>query len=579
MLKLKITSLILFSCCLLFGQQFHFKNYSLEEGLSRSGVYFILQDHAGFLWIGTDGGGVCKYDGRRFQNYTRQDGLASEKVRIIFEDSNQTLWFGTDNGLSFFEDNQFKTLNTDDGLSDNFIRAITQDTAGNLWVGTNRGISIIDPGEREISHKLKQNFNLPHKKIRSILADSSVVWIGTDAGLCYYKDSKIHSVKTTEGVASDIVLSLFMDSQHQLWTGTPQGLYKVTQDSITHWTTSDGLINNRVRSICEDTYHNIWVGTKKGVSIFNGKSFLNLSIENGLSNERIRCIQNDNFDNMWLGTYFGGIMRFNYKDFVAFTPKEGLISNQILSIIEDEKGDIVVGSFDGISKLKIQDSKLTDIKQVTTENGLLSNAVQAIFKDNNGYYWYGTDEGITIIKEDKILNITKQDGLKSENITAINYFDSTYYVGTSLGLAEIKVNADYTASEVKFTTIEDGLAGHAVSFIELDNHQQVWIGFLDGGLSILSNNQLVNPILKGQMDEITSIAFDQTGRVWLGTNGNGLFYGNYTQESKALSLDRLSAKTNLTSNYIYSLLVQNQNIWIGNEKGLDVIRINQDSSF
>ena len=94
----------------IFGQQFHFKNYSLEEGLSRSGVYHILQDHYGFLWIATDGGGVCKFDGVNFKNYTRQHGLASEKVRIIFEDHNKTLWFGTNNGLSFFNGEHFETL-------------------------------------------------------------------------------------------------------------------------------------------------------------------------------------------------------------------------------------------------------------------------------------------------------------------------------------------------------------------------------------------------------------------------------------------------------------------------------------
>jgi len=143
------------------GQQFHFKNYSLEEGLSRSGVYHILQDHYGFLWIATDGGGICKFDGIHFKNYTRQHGLASEKVRIIFEDKNKVLWFGTNNGLSFLNGEQFETLTTEDGLSDNFIRSITQDKAGNLWVGTNRGISIIDPSIKQISKKIKNKFHTP----------------------------------------------------------------------------------------------------------------------------------------------------------------------------------------------------------------------------------------------------------------------------------------------------------------------------------------------------------------------------------------------------------------------------------
>ena len=77
------------------GQQFHFRKYSLEEGLSRSGVYYIMQDDAGFMWVGTEGGGACKFDGIKFTNYTRHNGLASENVRVIFQDDRGVIWFGT----------------------------------------------------------------------------------------------------------------------------------------------------------------------------------------------------------------------------------------------------------------------------------------------------------------------------------------------------------------------------------------------------------------------------------------------------------------------------------------------------
>lgn len=581
MLRIKLLCLFLFSLFFSIGQQFHFKNYSLEEGLSRSGVYYILQDHSGFLWIGTDGGGVCKFDGHTFINYTRQHGLASEKVRIIFEDDNNILWFGTDNGLSFFNGKEFITLTTKDGISDNFIRSITQDHEGNIWIGTSRGISIIDPSEKKVSDKLKINFNLPHRKTRSLLADkkNEIVWIGTDAGLCKWENSKISVYNSTNGLINDIILNLFLDSKNNLWIGTQGGLSKYEDGKITNWDTEHGLINNRVRTINEDFYGNIWIGTKTGVSIFDGDQFLNLSVKNGLSNERIRCIQSDNFDNIWLGTYFGGIMRFNYKDFIAYTPKEGLISNQILTIIEDEKGDIIIGSFDGVSKLKIEHDKLKSIKYVTTEQGLLSNNVHSIYKDVNGYYWYGTDEGITILKDDEAIQISIEQGLLEKEVTVIKCFDDTYYVGTVNGLAEIKVSNDYNNIDVKFTTIHDGLAGREVSFIEKDSAGLIWFGFSDGQISILSEHQMINPVLPNNVNEITSISFDSFNRVWLGTNGRGLHFGNYNSESKKLELENLSTAEELSSNYIFSLLHYQNQLWVGNEKGLDLIDMISDSTF
>jgi len=580
MLKLKLAVIALLMVLVGIGQQFHFKNYSLEEGLSRSGVYYILQDHAGFLWIGTDGGGVCKYDGQKFETYSRQDGLASEKVRIIFEDSNHTLWFGTDNGLSFLENDHFVSLTTEDGLSDNFVRSITQDHEGNLWVGTNKGISIIDPSEREVSDKLKLNFHLPHRKIRSLLADSTVMWIGTDAGLVKYDESKISVISKADGLTDSVILSLFIDKYKNLWVGTPKGLSKVDVDGIESWVSEDGLINGRVRTINEDIYHNIWIGTKDGVSIFDGNRFLNLTMENGLSNNRIRCIQTDNFDNIWLGTYFGGIMRFNYKHFIAFTPKEGLISNQISSIIEDNDGHIMIGSLDGVSRLKIKNNKLTGIDHVTTENGLISNTVQTIYKDDNANYWCGTDRGLTIIiGGEEAFNISAEDGLLDENITCVKQVGEIYYIGTKNGLAEISFTNIWEIKSLKFIKPEDGLAGREISFIEADQNGQIWIGFADGQLSILSNDQVINPVLDKSISEITSIVFDDLNHVWLGTNGRGLYFGQYDDAEKNLHIKKFTSSKNLTSNYIYSLLLHEDRIWVGHERGLDLIHIINDSTF
>ncbi len=578
MLRIKLTLVFLTLLFSGIAQQFHFKNYSLEEGLSRSGVYYILQDHAGFLWIGTDGGGVCKYDGQSFENFTRRHGLASERIRIIFEDRNDVLWFGTDNGLSFIEHNQFITLTTEDGLSDNFIRTITQDYHGNLWVGTDRGVSIIDPSEREVSDKLKLNFNLPHHKIRSLLADSTSVWIGTDAGLVRYEDGKIKVITQADGLNDDVILSLFMDSEHSLWIGTPKGLSRIHNGEIESWSETDGMINNRVRAINEDVYNNIWIGTKKGVSIFDGNKFTNLDIENGLSNNRIRCIQTDNFNNIWLGTYFGGIMRFNYKDFISFTPKEGLISNQISTIAEDEFGDILVGSLDGVSRLKTVGDKLEDIEHITTKEGLISNTVQTIYKDANNDYWCGTDHGLTILKDEKIINISEENGLLNSNVTVINAVNDIYYIGTTNGLGELILEKDNTIKTIRFITEANGLAGKEVSDIQQGPNGQVWIGFADGGLSILKEEQLINPILASEVKEITSVRFDSLDRVWLGTNGHGLFYGS-TSNIEDLKLINLSTKEPLTSDYIYSLLIHQNKIWVGHEKGLDLIDMVDDSTF
>jgi ligand-binding sensor domain-containing protein len=84
----------------LFSQQYFFRKYSVEEGLPQSSVYCIIEDTRGFIWIGTAGGGLTRFDGNRFETFTKANGLSDNVIRTLFEDSRGTIWIGTDNGLN-----------------------------------------------------------------------------------------------------------------------------------------------------------------------------------------------------------------------------------------------------------------------------------------------------------------------------------------------------------------------------------------------------------------------------------------------------------------------------------------------
>ncbi|MFK8045895.1 MAG: two-component regulator propeller domain-containing protein [Crocinitomicaceae bacterium] len=574
-------SILLFLICFLsffgLGQHYYFKTYSLQEGLSRSGVYHILQDNKGFLWIGTEGGGVSKFDGHQFTNFGTTEGLKSEHVRIIFEDSNGMLWFGTDNGLSFFEYGEVKTLTTVDGLSNNFVRSITQDHNGNLWVGTDQGISIIDPSEKEISSKLKVNFNLPHKKIRSLLADSNKVWIGTDNGLCKIQDGKLSVYTKADGLTDNIILSLFIDKQSNLWIGTNNGLSRYENGNFKSWTVENGLINNRIRTICEDSNGQMWFGTKKGISILHNNRFININGKNGLSNERIRCIQKDSFGNIWIGTYFGGIMRFNYRDFISFSTRDGLPSNQILSIAENKNKELIIGSFEGATILETIDSTFQTQHMIGSVPELIGRSINTIYRETEQTTLYGTDTGLLIVQPNKTTDINSISGLLGESVKAIFKHEQSYYIGTELGINEIKFDKDFTNSKIRPIDKAAGLAGNVVSFIKADQLGRIWIGFIDGQISILHEGKLINPKLDKNINRFTSIEFDDFGKTWLGTSSAGLFYGTFNNQNQEIRLNQFSIKQGLTSNSVFSLLIHQNKLWIGHEKGLDVLMLKNDS--
>ena len=68
------------------------------DGLALDGVNCGVIDKIGNLWLGTNGGGVSRYDGKKFTNYTIGQGLANDSVMSITEDKTGSLWFGTAGG-------------------------------------------------------------------------------------------------------------------------------------------------------------------------------------------------------------------------------------------------------------------------------------------------------------------------------------------------------------------------------------------------------------------------------------------------------------------------------------------------
>jgi len=65
------------------GQNYNFQHLSIQKGLPQSQVYAICFDSNYYAWIGTQGGGVCIYNGTEFKYITKQDSLISNRVYSI----------------------------------------------------------------------------------------------------------------------------------------------------------------------------------------------------------------------------------------------------------------------------------------------------------------------------------------------------------------------------------------------------------------------------------------------------------------------------------------------------------------
>ncbi len=576
---------LLLLATVVYSQTYNFRRYSVEEGLPRSGVYSIYQDTDGFLWIGTEGGGVTVFNGTDFNTYTTDNGLASNIIRTIFQDRNGNMWFGTQGkGATMFDGHDFSNINHINGLKSDVVRAITQDNDGNMWFGTfGEGIFVYD-GTTNDSTAFKQYTTadgLGHNKVRSMLKDAKGdIWVGTDGGVSHFNGKTFTNYTTANGMPHNQVLTIFEDGNKNLWFGTKKGAVRYDRNKFKVYTEADGLIQNRVRAITEDPYGNMWFGTKKGVSEFDGENFYNYTEAEGLSNNRIRSAIVDSFGNLWLGTYFGGVNKYIGAHFVHYTQTDGLISNQVLSIYEDNKGHILLGTFDGVSKLKFEDGNLNEVVNITEKDGLLNSEVYYVYKDWNRNYWYGTPEGVSIFNQEKHYEITTTQGLVHNEVLFIYQADSsTFWVGTNEGVSRIAFEgfdlANYT---IQNFTKADGLAGNVISTIHKDKLGNMWFGSRDEGLSIYDGKNFMKLELAEKYNNVISIIADNNQDVWLATEGNGLFKYEFGQNMYNVSSFRnFTYKEGLASNNAYLIIFDdNDNLWVGSDKGVD--RINFDVS-
>ncbi|SMD44487.1 Two component regulator propeller [Aquiflexum balticum DSM 16537] len=73
------------------GGKSQFTNFTSEDGLAADAIISMQIDRRGELWVGTYGGGVSRYDGRKFTNYKTEHGLSNDAISRIFEDSKGNL--------------------------------------------------------------------------------------------------------------------------------------------------------------------------------------------------------------------------------------------------------------------------------------------------------------------------------------------------------------------------------------------------------------------------------------------------------------------------------------------------------
>lgn len=389
------------------------------ESLNHNSVYDILQDATGSMWVGTYFGGVNFYHANAtpFRKYTTSLGknaISSNVVSSIVEDEHHNLWIGTEaEGLNYFDRTTGKFSNfkheigNPNSLSSNLVKDISIARNGEVWIGTYEGgLDVYQPKTKSFRH-YRPNYANP------------------------------------KALNSNRIVCLLHDSQNRLWIGTrAQGIfiYNEKDDNFEPYINADKQHELKfLKYFYEDSRKNIWIATNSGTYILDSATnkLRELTVDDhSFKFDDINVIMEDAKGIMWLGSYDGGLIRYDpAKNTIRYyTMKDGLPSNVILGILEDEHRNLWITTDNGLAKF---DRKI--FKTYTIEDGLPGNVFNynSFYKDSHGEFFFGGYSGLLSFFPDQIKENKKEPTVI---FTRLRLFNKTVVIGDESGLLKKNIS-------------------------------------------------------------------------------------------------------------------------------------------
>ncbi len=536
-------------------------NYSVGEGLPQSQVYAGAQDDKGYLWFGTQGGGLGRFDGKAFQNL-----LPSAYVLAIGEDARKTLWIGTTKGAFRKRFSNFETVQTIDNQSHNF-RAFGKAPNGLFLVGSEKGVWTWDEKTEKLT-PIKAHPDLDKTLVQSFFCDAEGVWIASNKGAFrYQKDGKVVAIPTLAGLP---VQGICRDVAGNYWFVTyDKGVFILRGGDlkVLRVLNHPDFDNSTCCFAAKDG--KVWIGTdNKGVMQVAEKDTIwkNLSEKDNLPNNNIRQIFQDSWNNIWICTSGGGVSKLLEQNFTHFNTKNGLLNDRIYALSTGKDNTI----WCAVGNNGVMNYNGTTFEKPVRDSLLANLKVKTLATDNAGFLWLGT-EGDGIVRVDSVENrkFTTKDGLPSSSIKSLVIDKNNHVWAATLydGIIHIFQKEDKTFF---IETIKNGIEDLLISTLKVDADNRVWFGARNGVLGYLSNRK-VTKIFKAESGipnaDVRSITFDNQGLIYIGTAGEGIY-------SAKLNLPNLAFSPVKTARFyarnIYLLEFDKQNnLWAGSEHGVE----------
>ena len=320
---------------------------------SKVGVYTMIVDHDGNLWVGT-GKGIFRIHGNAVDHYGRTEGLSSDIAYALFEDREGIIWAGTTSGIDCFRDPAITTYSSLEGLGKDIAMGVLATKDGSVWVANNGSLDRIENGS--IS-SIRSGHGLPGYQVTSMLEDrAGNLWVGVDDGLYLYKNGSFRRLPEPKPQPLGLVVGITEDVEGNIWAecvGNPRKLVRIRDFQV-----REEFLASQIppgRTLAPDPHGGIWIST------LNGELAL---------------------------------FRHGVVETIPLHAKVDPISRPIMA---NPDGSVLTGTMDGLLGWR-----QGTVQRMTTKNGLPCNFVISFIQDKEKRWWLYTECGIVELSDSEL---------------------------------------------------------------------------------------------------------------------------------------------------------------------------------
>jgi diguanylate cyclase (GGDEF)-like protein len=359
-----------------------------EFGLGTASPNSILQDSAGFIWIGTDNG-VYRYDGTRVIGIGFDQGLPRDQILQILQSVDGRIWVVTSDSLFYQSAGKFLKLALPAQVNDFASQQpLAADSRARLFAATDAGLLLISPGDPPSVVLLPLARNARPGAVQAVSAGRDhKIWFAQNGQVGWLDENlNVQFLPRQSLFAGARITAVVEDAQGRLWVRTPQRLFRLNRGARQFVMDPPFLPPpHRQGAPTINREGQLMVPTINGIFLHREDRWEVVTKRTGLPSNSIASIIEDREGSLWMGSPGNGLMQWqSNRMWSGWTDMEGLPDNVVWSVLRDRRKRLWIGTNAGVA---LWNPATRSFRIWREKDGLNGSSAQQILEGPDGSIW------------------------------------------------------------------------------------------------------------------------------------------------------------------------------------------------